>query len=89
MRIRGEFFDVNVNTTRSRGNIDIVVSTKVSKKAVVRNRIRRQTREILRNYNKAADLGGLNLRVVVLANGVGAKFNDLKNDLEHLLSKIK
>ena len=89
MRIRGEFFDVNVNITTNRGNIDIVVSVKISKKAVVRNRIRRQVREILRSYNKTKSFGGLNLKIIAQPKIVGIRFSDINNDLVSILSKIR
>ena len=88
MKTGGVFLDVYANVKKSVGeeHTIIVVSTKVSKKAVVRNKIRRQIKEILRlpliNSRFAVN------RVVVKSNIVGHSFDEIKKDIEQALYSL-
>ena len=66
----------------------IIVSTKVSKKAVVRNRLRRQVREIIR-LNFLKDNAGVDCMLVVKDSAVGISYAKLEKDLLYLYNKIK
>ena len=66
----------------------IIVSTKVSKKAVIRNRLRRQVREIIR-LNFLDDKMGLDIMVIVKNNAIGVDYKDLEKDLLFFYEKIK
>lgn len=81
------FFQMRVaRTARAHARLGISVSRRVSPKAVVRNRIKRQIREVFRHYQQ--ELAGLD--VVVLAQaGAGARTNpELRASLQQLLKKI-
>ena len=66
----------------------VVTSTKLSKKAVVRNRLRRQASEILRlSANRA--VGGADVVVWVKPPAIGAPYQQLEADLLGLLEKAK
>jgi len=66
----------------------VVVSTKISKKATERNRLKRQTREIIRlSQNKIK----IDHDIVVTAQGhaLGKSYQDLEENLLILLTKAK
>ncbi len=66
----------------------ITVSQKVSKKAVVRNRIKRQIRAII--YGLLPDIApGWNIIVVVLPNAVVCKYEHFLRELEQLFNKAE
>ncbi len=63
----------------------IVVSSKVSKKATVRNLIKRRLRSILKPYIDQ----GLRLKIIVLPPAAGLDFLTLKKEIERLISPLK
>lgn len=91
MKRSGKFFVVYTNNKEPDKDprIDIVAGLNVSKKAVLRNKIRRQIKEIIRglsllNKNKLR----LNLRIVALPIVINTKFSELKIDLEKILNGL-
>lgn len=88
MKIGGVFLDVYANIKKNVGeeHAIIVVSTKVSKKAVVRNKIRRQIKEILRMPLISSRFAVS--RVVARPNIVGHSFDEIKKDIEHALYSL-
>lgn len=89
MKIQGENFIVyyEPKTLSDKNRAVIIVSVKVSKKAVVRNRIKRQVREIIRNYKKSI-FSATGLRIIVLPRALDSKFDEMKQDLEDIFKKI-
>ncbi len=66
----------------------VVVGTKVSKKAVVRNRLKRQVRAIV--HEKLSELtSGYDVAFLVKKEAVGKTFEELQGDVEKLLRKSK
>lgn len=66
----------------------ILVGTKVSKKAVVRNKFKRMTREIIRS--KLTDLKvGFDCIIITLPEIVNHDFDEIKKDLEFNFKRIK
>jgi ribonuclease P protein component len=63
--------------------VGIVVSTKVSKKATVRNRFRRRLKEILRKMH----LPPCEMVVVAQPEAASASYWELLKDLGHVLKK--
>lgn len=63
--------------------VGIVVSTKVSKKATVRNKIRRRLRELVRKMH----LPPCEMVILAQPEAVGASYWDLLRDLGHALKK--
>ena len=73
----------NLNINR----IGFIIGLKISKKAVVRNKIKRQLREIIRenisNIKQGFDIvAGVNLKAL------NEEFQEIKKDTEKLLKKI-
>ena len=66
----------------------LVVSTKVDKRAVIRNRIRRQVREIIR-LKLAKIKPGFDVMIVLKKAAIGQKHADLSQDLFEVLEKAK
>jgi len=65
-----------------------VVSLKVSKKAVARNRIRRRLKEISRENSKDIK-PGFNILIIAKPNIVDKEFQEIKKELEELFQKAK
>jgi ribonuclease P protein component len=89
-RYRGKYLnlkillDVNAESTK----IGIVVSKKVSKLAVSRNRFKRQLRAIFRQLLSQLK-GGLQIVVTVIASQSKPSYQQLCDDLKNLLAKAK
>jgi len=64
----------------------VVVSNKVSKRAVVRNRIRRRLWSSILKIDSIS-LNGLKIAVVVKPEASGSSFNDLSDDFYRLITK--
>jgi ribonuclease P protein component len=68
--------------------IGFVVSTKVSKSAVARNRIRRQLREIVRS--ELPKLGsGFQIMLVVKKQAIGTPYAKLSNEINKLFTDAR
>lgn len=68
--------------------IGILINTKVSKKAVVRNKIRRQIREIIKE--KLSNLKeGKDIIIIVLPPIIDREFSEIKEIIEFGLRKLK
>jgi len=86
---REKFLVLKVNKNNLNNNrFGFIVSKKVSKKAVVRNKIKRQLREIVRkeikNYQK-----GFDIAVIVLPSIALKDFKEINQVLRSTLKKIK
>ncbi|MBI2459511.1 MAG: ribonuclease P protein component [Parcubacteria group bacterium] len=66
----------------------IVISTKVSKKSVERNKLKRQFRAAIREFDEKFILG-LDLVIIVLPAALGQKYKFIKNELEKILLKLR
>ena len=66
----------------------IIVSSKVSKKAVDRNLLKRQVREAIKRLDsKMAQ--GIDLAIVVLPAMLGSDFKIIRSELENVFAKLK
>ncbi len=68
--------------------VGIIVSNKVSKKATVRNTLKRRIREVIWNVHSL--LGGTDIIIIVKQGSVNASYSDIKRDLEdipHIIRK--
>lgn len=63
----------------------IIVSTKISKKAVYRNKIKRRIREIIRQINIKS---GFDIAITAKVEIVDKNYQEIKNDIESLLQNI-
>ena len=66
----------------------ISISRKVSKRAVVRNRIKRQLKAVIRHYLPQV-VPGCQVVIIVRAAAVECEFDDFLRELEYLLKKVK
>lgn len=66
----------------------IIVSAKVSKKAVERNKLKRRLRTAAREFNHRLKTG-FDLALVVLPGAVKADYQTLAGELEKILAKLK
>lgn len=66
----------------------IIISAKVSKKAVERNKLKRQLKEIFGNLDYKIKQG-FDLAIVVLPAVMGQDFISLKSEAEKALNKLK
>ncbi|KAA0259015.1 ribonuclease P protein component [Deferribacter autotrophicus] len=84
--IKGCF--VNVCYTFSKGRkAGFVVSKKISKKAVVRNKVKRRLREIFR-LNKYSLPDNVHLVIIAKRGVEKANFSELENDVKQIFQEI-
>lgn len=69
-----------------KGRFTVVVSTKISKKAVERNRIKRITREVIRSY--ISQLSGLDGMIIARPGAAKLENPEIRAKIEALLKKI-
>ncbi|MEK7211579.1 MAG: ribonuclease P protein component [Patescibacteria group bacterium] len=68
--------------------VGIIISAKVSKKAVLRNRLKRQISEIFRlNFSKLQP--GYDIVITVSGSMVGKKYQEIKEEVLRALKTIK
>jgi len=84
-----KFLVLKINKNNLNNNrFGFIVSKKISKKAVARNKIKRQLREIVRkeinNYQK-----GFDVAVIALPGIESKNFEEMSQALERILKKIK
>ncbi len=75
-----------IKNRKDANRLGIIVSKKVSKKAVDRNRIRRQIRESYRQMEDAVK-PGYDLIITAKNSCLGEKYNVLDKSLKHLFYK--
>lgn len=80
--IRAVYLKTNASVSR----LAVTVSTKVSKKAVVRNKIRRRIRAALRDYLPLPP--ALDIVIIALKSAVAAESKEFKADLTQVVEKI-
>ena len=69
--------------------VGVVAGIAISKKAVVRNRVRRQLQEIVRLFLKERELKkGFDIMVRPDARAIGRSYNELRNMLGNIFEKI-
>jgi ribonuclease P protein component len=66
----------------------ISISKKVSKKAVVRNRIKRQIKGVIRNYLQGIE-AGWQVIIIVRPKAIECKYEHFLRELEELLKQAK
>ena len=83
MKSNRELFDIYIFPAKSSTNsrVDVAVGLKVSKKAVIRNR--------LREYVKSNDFSGKYIKVAAKPPIKDKPFSYIKEDLKDVLDKIK
>ncbi len=86
-RYQGMYYLIRVlPNNRDFSRVSVVVSLKVSKKAVIRNRLKRQTRAIVEKFwNQIATPS--DILITVHSGAVGKTYNELDQDLQLLFKK--
>lgn len=80
----------DVDKFKKQLKLAVVVGLKVDKRAVVRNRIKRQAREVLRLMIKNNRLQtGYYLMVVAQKSAISVSFAEISKEIELLLNKIR
>lgn len=87
MKISSRFFDVYISRAVAgvAAKKEVSVGSKVFKKAVDRNRLKRRIREVLRLY---CDIKDRNIRIVALKDSSLLKFIEIKEDLSNIFKKL-
>lgn len=87
--LSGRFFRlIIINNNLPISRVGVVVSSKVSKKAVVRNKIRRRVYSFIRPYLKTLQ-PSLDIVVLISKNAITSTAQEFKFDLTNSLSKIR
>lgn len=85
----GKFFSIRYRVNNLKNSrIAVVASTKVSKKAIERNKLKRQTREIVEFFLPNFEQN-LDVIVNILSPSLNKEYDLLKKDLSLLLKKNK
>jgi len=85
--IKEDFLILKVKKNKSKKlRFGFVVSKKISKKAVVRNKIKRRLREVIKERIKKIDKG-LDIIIITLPGTETKDFQDFKITIEKLLKK--
>ena len=84
-----QIFSIKILANELKANrYGIVISTKVSKKAVERNKLKRQFREALKWFDKKL-INGFDLVVVVFPAALNQEYKFIKSELEKILFILK
>jgi len=88
--IRGQYFNIGYSLNKTgKLKVAVVVSKKVSKKAVDRNRLRRKIFEVIRK-KFLLSLNNKNIIIIVFnPNTIYLKSSELEDLIEKLITKIK
>lgn len=89
--IRGQFFSLKyiINPKRERYRLAVIVSRKVSKSAVIRNRIRRRLYEIFRHLENKIS-GSYDIALVVYSeNMANMPADQLNQEVKNLLKQAR
>lgn len=86
---RGEYVRVSVAPSAEEVNmVGIVVSKKVSNKAVVRNKVRRRIKSIIDRWFKENCTVGIELVIGANLQAVEAQYKSLKEEIEKILMRL-
>ncbi|MBU0721890.1 ribonuclease P protein component [Patescibacteria group bacterium] len=84
-----KIFRIKVLANRLEDNrYGIVISAKVSKKSVERNKLKRQFRELFKEFDKNL-IQGFDLVVVVFPAALNQEYKFIKSELEKILFTLK
>ncbi|MFH1405313.1 MAG: ribonuclease P protein component [Patescibacteria group bacterium] len=74
----------NISTSR----FAVIVGTKVSKSAVIRNKLKRQVREAIHPHVQEI-VGGYDIAMIIQKKAVGRKFSEIQDHVLSVLKKAK
>lgn len=73
---------------RNSAGFCVIISRKISTKAVARNKIRRRIFEALRAINKELKIKDLNIVLIPKKMIINKEFSEIKEDLQSLIEKL-
>lgn len=85
--VQGKYFGLSYLRSEGETRVGVIVSNKVSKKAVERNRIKRLARAVIRLI--LPDINNIHLVVLTKKSADGIESDILKKDLKNLLDDYK
>ena len=75
---------------RSESRFGFVIGNKIDKRAAVRNRIKRQLREVIRLLFKQKKIrGGVDVVININTSLLGKKYQEIKEEINYLLAKAR
>lgn len=84
-----KIFHLKILTNQLKSNrYGIVISSKVSKKSVERNKLKRQIRAIIKEFDKNL-MSGFDLVLIVSPAALGQEYEFIKNELKRLLFRSR
>jgi ribonuclease P protein component len=87
--IYGQFLGLKIRSNNLlRNRFGVLLGTKVSKLAVLRNTYKRRVKRVLSLEDKKLKTGN-DLVVIVLPAIVGKKYQEIENEIKTILSKLK
>ena len=87
--VRGELLSLKVlRRNQGTARFTVVVSTKISKKAVVRNKIKRRIREILRHLTPSMK-AGFDIVVLTYPRIIRASYQQIRYDIFFVIQKAR
>lgn len=93
LKMGRSFYSPNIKLKLFKNNLPqsrfgFIIGTKISKKSTIRNRLKRQAREIIRLKIKSGAVGpGFDVIVSLGAGLIGKKYKEIKNELLSLLAR--
>lgn len=86
---RGRYFSVVYLPAKSRGKIGFIVTKKIAKSSVIRNRNKRRLRAAFEQVLKSSEvLNNYTVVVVIHRTNDELSFESLTKDVQHVLNKI-
>lgn len=85
--LSGAYFSLRLSPAQTKGGACVVVSGKISKKAVVRNRIKRVVYAVLASYKNTNIFKKYNTVFYARKESVPAKNKDLRSDIANLVKR--
>ncbi len=80
-----KYLENNLNINR----LGIIIGLKVSKKAVIRNKIKRQIREIFRKYSKENHLNTEDVVIIVSKNIIDKSQQEIEKEFLKIMTRVK
>ena len=88
MKYKSKTFFIKVLPNMEYSNVNVIISKKIVKTSVVRNKYKRRLKEVLRKYY-SKDLTNLDFSLYPNKNILNLTFWDIKDELSLIMKKIR
>tara|TARA_B100001057_G_C22449402_1_gene794460 strand:- start:58 stop:324 length:267 start_codon:yes stop_codon:yes gene_type:complete len=88
MKYKSKTFFIKVLPNMEYSNVNVIISKKIVKTSVVRNKYKRRLKEVLRKYY-SKDLTNLEFYLYTNKNILNLTFWDIKDELSLIMKKIR